>query len=398
MTNGVKAIVIAMIVLLAAFASGVPILFHLSYALLSIVALCAVWAFGNAHWMDVKRETRTHRTQVGGVVEERFMVRNTSLVPKLWVEIRDSSTLPDHRVSQVFMLPPFSAKQITVKTVCRRRGEYVLGPCSVITGDPFGIFRRAKTVEQKNRLIVYPATVDLPQFEIPVGELPGGYALRQRTPNVTPMAFGVRDYLPGDSLNRIHWPYTARSGHLMTKEFELDPTSDIWILLDMEQRVQSGVGEDSTEEYGVIVAASLARHFLNKNRAVGVIACGSSYEVIHGDRGMRQLWKTLERLAVIRAEGRKPLAEIIAAEGARFGSNTTIIAVSPSLEESWARALKHLRGRGVRTVAVILEASTFGGKGNSMLVVGELASADTPAYLVKRGDALENVLVATGSR
>lgn len=411
MANGIKAIAIATVVLFAAFASGLPVLFHLAYVLVAIIVLCGFWAWSNAHWMQVKREVRTLRTQVGGVAEERFLVRNTSFIPKLWVEIKDLSTLPNHRVSQVFILPPRGSKLFTVSTICRRRGKYALGPCSVTTGDPFGIFRRSKLVEEKHTLLVYPATVDLPNFEIPVGELPGGYALRQRTHQVTPMASGVREYVPGDSLNRIHWLTSAKTGHLMTKEFELDPASDIWIVLDMEQRVQAGVDEDSTEEYAITVAASLAKHFLSQNRSVGVVACGASYEVVHSDRGTRQLLKILERLAIIRAEGRVPLAEIIAAEGVRFGCNTTVVAISPSVDESWARALNALKQHGVRTVAVVLEASTFGRQpwdayssssesrqGNAMLVVGELATADTPTYLVKRGDILENVLIATGSR
>jgi uncharacterized protein (DUF58 family) len=54
----------------------------------------------------------------------------------------------------------------------------------------------------------------------------------------------VRDYAPGDSFNRIHWPSTARTGQLIVKEFELDPMADIWLFLDLEKRVQVGdVGE-----------------------------------------------------------------------------------------------------------------------------------------------------------
>ncbi|MEZ4612148.1 MAG: DUF58 domain-containing protein [Caldilineaceae bacterium] len=52
---------------------------------------------------------------------------------------------------------------------------------------------------------------------------------------MTTNAAGVRDYYPGDSLNRIHWPTTARMRRLMTKEFELIPRRDIWLYLDLSR-------------------------------------------------------------------------------------------------------------------------------------------------------------------
>ncbi len=62
--------------------------------------------------------------------------------------------------------------------------------------------------------------------------------IRQRSADVTPHAAGVREYVPGDPMKRIHWPSTAHKGRLMVKEFEQDPQADIWIFLDAQQEVQ----------------------------------------------------------------------------------------------------------------------------------------------------------------
>src|SRR5690606_10175361 len=122
-----------------------------------------------------------------------------------------------------------------------------------------------------------------------------------------------------DAYNRIAWSATARTGKLMVKEFELDPTADIFIVVDLEANAQAGAsgiaslpnisgGEiplsywlDSTEEYAVTIAASLARHFLNQNRNVGLIGSASTHISIPTDRGGRQMLKILEQLAVARA-------------------------------------------------------------------------------------------------
>jgi uncharacterized protein (DUF58 family) len=263
---------------------------------------------------------------------------------------------------------------------------------TITSGDPFGLFRRRRLWQETRTMIVYPATVELRDLAMPLGQLPGGNALRQRTHHITPNSLGIRPYTPGDSLNRIHWLSTARLGSLMVKEFELDPSSDIWIVLDGEGAVHEGWGDEATEEYGVAAAASLCNHFLEQHRAVGLIAYGSHPCVIPSDRGSRQFLKIMEELAVVRTVGRTPLAEVLAAEGTRFGRNTTLIVVTPSLNEDWILTLRHETQRGVRAAAVLLEPDTFGGRQSSVLAVSSLAAAQLPTFLLKRGDDLSKAL------
>jgi uncharacterized protein (DUF58 family) len=224
---------------------------------------------------------------------------------------------------------------------------------------------------------------------------------------------GVRDYMPGDSFSRIHWLSTARRGRLISKEFELDPLADIWLFLDMEQGVQRGTREQalvfdgldapyraspapemepSTEEYGVTIAASVAKHLLAQRRAVGMISYGQRREIVQVDRGERQLMKCLESLAVVRAQGRVPLAEVIAVEGNQLGGGTTAIVITPSTLTSWVGALRDMKRKGVDVVAVHLEASTFGAAPGSLDVVASLAASNIATYLVKNGVRLEDSL------
>jgi uncharacterized protein (DUF58 family) len=224
--------------------------------------------------------------------------------------------------------------------------------------------------------------------------------MRHRTHYTTTNASGIREYVAGDAFNRIHWPTTARTGRLMVKEFELDPTSDVWIMLDLQKRAHVGSGDDSTEEVAVSISASLAKHFLDVNRAVGLIAQGQDRNpplVLPSDRGNRQLLKVLEELVLVHAESRMTLEELLVAEGSRFGRNTTVIAVTPSLDEGWIVALRTLASHGVRAVAVLLEASTFGRAESSIFTVGNLAAAGIPTYLVKHGEPLDKALAGRGT-
>lgn len=405
------------VVAVGAIGSGRDLLYNLWYLLTALLILSYLWAWASVRWVQVQRHTRTGRSQVGKVVEERLVVKNHGLFPKLWLEVRDHSTLPEHRVSQV--ISPLGSRKSyarTVQTRCLQRGRFTLGPLTLISGDPFGLFKRTKALKepQKTAIIVYPATVDVSSFASLVGYLPGGDTRRRRTPYVTTNVSGVRDYAPGDSFNRIHWPSTARTGRLISKEFELDPTADVWLFLDLERTVQAevvwpgfaGMRETrlpwepsphlplapSTVEYGVTIAASLARHFIARDRAVGFIAYSRHREVIPADRGERQLTKVLETLAVIRAEGRVPLSEVLTAEGSYLGRNTTAIVVTATDHNAWIAAARDLNQRGLKVIAVLIDPQGFGYQGSNEPLTAELAVSGIPAYLVREGDDLTNAL------
>lgn len=396
----------ALIVLFLAQVNNWDLLDRLFLAIAGLLAVAYGWTWLGLRDLYVTRESRTDRAQIGQPVAERLRIENRGCWGKLWVEAHDLSTLPGHDASRVVSLHGRSSARWQVSSICTRRGRFTLGPLVLRAGDPFGLFARRRLIQGGQELLVYPATVDVGAFVLPTGELAGGSNTQGRTHQITPNAAGVRQYLPGDSFNRISWPTTARTGHLMVKEFELDPAADTWIVLDMDgashvissdlpQRDDDHLGavlEYSTEELAVTVAASLSRHFLQQNRAVGLVATGQRHEFLPTDRGSRQLLKVLESLAVIRAEGRQPLAEVLTAEGGRFGRHSTLVVITASTDDRIVAALGMLLARGVKAVAIVIEPSTFGAPESSLLLVSGLAAINVPTYLLKRGDDIGRAL------
>ena len=402
-----------------ALATGSRLFYNLAYTIAGLLLVSFLLAWYNVNWLRLTRETLSNRTQVGRMAEERFVVENTGLLPKLWVEVRDHSNLPGHHASHVVSsLGPHKRRGWSVHTLCRRRGRYTLGPVSVISGDPFGLFRRERRLSLflTSSIVVYPAVVDLPGFLLPVGSLPGGGSYRRRTHYITPNVRGVRDYYPGDSFNRIHWPSSARTGRLMVKEFELDPTADVWLFLDMQASVQAGYSSDemgreeaelpyliarspllispSTEDYAVTLAASLAKHFLDRDRAVGLVAYGRRREVIQSDQGERQLTKIMETLAVIRPLGSIPMAEALAAEGSGLRRDVSVIVITGSTDVVWVKTLRNLGRSGIRGVAALIDAHSFGAEQRADGVLQALAVNGIPAYRVRRDQSLREALSA----
>lgn len=395
------AFLLTLIVFLIAQGTGNEILFQLFYLLAGLLVVSYLWARLSMRGISAWRDLRTTRAQVGKQVAERLLIRNRSLWPKLWVEVTDQSDLPGHQARFVTSIPPRERRRLWARTTCRLRGKYTLGPIVVRTGDPLGLFHFQQYVDDTVEMVVYPATEEIHGFQLPPAELPGGMATRQRTHHITPNVAGVRDYVPGDSFKRIHWPSTARQRRLIVKEFELDPSADVWIVMDMQRRIQRSEAwrgapppayeeevrsPESTEEYIVTAAASLARHFiLYQQRNTGLISWGQRREVIPPEREPRQLYRFLESLAVLRAHGTASLAEVLAAESSRFLRNTSLVIITCSTELAWIQVgLRELLYGGIHAVVVLVDGATFGGWQELDEVEGELRAHSVPYYVLQQ--------------
>ena len=410
-------IFLAFLALIGGLITGREILFNLAYLLGLLLIFSFAWAWANINWVHLSRVTRTRRAQVGRPLEERFTVRNTSRIPKLWLEVRDFATLPGHYSSHVVnMLRGRRVYSWRVTTICRQRGRYQLGPIRLTSSDPFGLFPMQRDLLPTTNVVIYPLTFDIHQFALPLGVLPGGDALRRRTHYVTTNASGVRDYAPGDSFSRIHWRSTARRNRLIVKEFELDPLADIWIVPDMAifshiaprqdlfapnpeeshlpewMRMEDFKLPATTEEYTVAVAASLAQFFLRNDRAVGMLGYGQSNEVVQPDRGERQMNRLLETLSVLRAEGEVPIADMLHAESHLFPRGTTLIVVTPTTQDNWPTAARQLARRGLRVVTVLINPESFGGGRSADRTFTLLQASGMVVYMVNEGDDLTAVL------
>jgi uncharacterized protein (DUF58 family) len=386
------------IILVSAFVamgSGFWLLFRLAYVLALALPVCWVVAWYNTRHVEATVERRTDRGQVGQEAVEVIEVRNHDFLPKMWLDAEDPSDLPGHRSRRVVIVPPRRARNWMVTTKLVRRGLYNWGPVRIVSSDPFGLFRRVREVGGQQQILVYPPVVDLPHFQAPPANLPGEGRFRRRTHYVTPNASGVRQYAPGDAYSRIHWRTTARTGELMVKTFELDPASDIWVILDMERRVNAGSGEESTEEYAVRIGASIARHYLVQNRSVGLMTFGRDLRALEPERGQQQMTRVLETLATVQAVGDAPLGNLLMEEQRRFGRHTTLVVVTSATDDLWLTAIQSLTQRGVRAAVVLLDPSTFGSDRSPLVMFSELTASDILTYVVSKGDDLSLALRPT---
>jgi len=387
---------------------SIAVPYRLMYVAVMLIVVSWIWAGISIRGLKVKRIGRGFRQQLGDVFEEHFEISNSLPLIRLWLEIRDNTDLPGANGSRVFSwIGSREIRTYSAYTLLTKRGEYLLGPTELYSGDPFGLFAFHKTIPTENTVLVLPYFVQLTRFLYPVGILSGGRIQQLKTPEVTPHAAGVREYAPGDPLNRIHWPITARRDRFMVKEFDQDPQADIWIFLDAEKSVRFSHPDDvvvppadrfwlwknryqfslpaDTFEYSVSIAASVASYFLRQGLAVGFISSGQVSIALAAERGERQFTKILENLAFLKSEGTTPMLGLVEAQVSHLPRGSIVVMVTSSSHENVALAADALYQRRIKPILTLVDGASFDGGSGVDNLVATLRQRRLPVNVVKKG-------------
>ena len=385
---------ILLIAILAFFAvmSGWNILYILTYVLLGLLIFCWLWTHISLRKLVFHRSTVKGHIQVGEVFQERLALDNLSVLPKLWVQIADGSTLPGHQAGYVASLGGRKRAIWRAKSRCGQRGRFQLGPVTAVSGDPFGLFNQRLFLSPASEILVLPRVYHISRLAILAGGLPGKGRSSQRALQTTTNAVTVREYVIGDSLSRIHWRSSARYNKLMVKEFDLDPAIDAWIFLDLHQSVQAGEGKHSTEEYGVTIAATIAHYLLREGLLVGLVVNGERQEFLSLDRGDRQIERMLELLAVVRSGWGPELKEVLARDTFHFGRDSIAVIITPSHSRDWHGSLHHLQMRRGQVVVIGLDAASFDRRSSSEDMLALLEQTGIPVMRIRCGDPIPSIL------
>jgi len=352
-------VILGAILIVAAFSTGQPFLFYLVY--LGVIVVGGSYVLTRLGLSDLEAGYAVNQLSghVGESLRVTYTLRNTSRVPKPWLEIHNPTSLPAGLPGRAISLGPRTERSWLIRTPLTRRGHFRVEPLQIRTGDPFGFFESSASVGTGVNVVVYPRIEPLPQWRLPAANLDGSHAMRERTLQTTPLATTVRPWAPGDAFNRIHWKATARHGDIHVKEFDLEQTADAWIVLDLERAAQAGSGDESTVESAVRVAAAVADKALLENRAVGITIGAHRLAQLQPDRGGRQHLKVMQLLAAVDGDGTNPLSQTLIASVPRIRRGMTAVVVTASHDRTWVKPLSTLRSRGVACVVISFDIAAY---------------------------------------
>ena len=241
---------------------------------------------------------------------------------------------------------------ISYEIRCPRRGKYDIGPLHVRSRDPLGFNFSEKTLDSSFPLHVLPDIERLKPTDLVVrqtGPWPGIF--HSRRSGIGTEFYGLRHYVPGDELKRIHWKASARMARLITIENESERSTDVVIILDTGKGSNLGRSPRITLECGVTAAGSLASLLLALGNRVGLIIHGKNRSWLPRDFGKRHLQRVLNQLAATEAgEASLPIGYF--GEPLFPGPKAQIILISPLLDQSIPDAIRSLAVSGYNTFIV----------------------------------------------
>jgi uncharacterized protein (DUF58 family) len=348
---------IVMVVLLAwlvilGLATGFSLFYRLGYII--AIGLCVgyLWNYLNLWRVSMAVERRTRVAYTGGAFVVRIWATNGSFFNKSRIDIRDCSTLTDTSYITPIVLNSRQTRSWLVDISCTRRGSYTLGPLEVHSEDLFGFFYQTKLLETQQEIVVYPRIIELPSLISPVTQVFDDGVRSKKTQSSTPQAMSIRQYESGDTVNRIHWPMTAKHGELMSKEFDANFSTESWIVLDLQSFVHSTDGPRSTDEPAVTVAVSLAKRLMHLGTSVGILSQSTTAKEIPLGRGQQHLIRILDILAHSQADGIIPLSNLLELNQHKFGKGCVVTIITPSLLRDSFKILQYLNSKQI-TIAIV---------------------------------------------
>jgi uncharacterized protein (DUF58 family) len=290
-------------------------------------------------------------------------------------------------------------RKFQVPLLCEKRGYYRLGPVSLASSFPLGLAEARKTSDHGvQSLTIYPKVfpiLSMPLFGAPSQIHRGGYLLPEGSGAAE--FSGLREYRRGDNPRHVHWPTTARLNELMVKEFEPLASACLCIALDLAKDANIGRGKQSTLEYAIRIAASVAGYACNQQMHSRLLVHGADPLRIASGKGDYHYQGILDALAVVEANGKTPYAQLltqIALDCVRGETVLLLLSEPPMRSEATLQALSLLRAKGAYLFAVVFDRDSFSpaerpraNLGNQALLAG-LMDLDAYCVQIRRGDEL----------
>jgi uncharacterized protein (DUF58 family) len=125
---------------------------------------------------------------------------------------------------------------------------------------------------------------------------------------------------------------------------------------------------------------------------VGISCSGNKPEVLSSDKGERQLSKILEILTYLKPDGDFPIRSFVETNVKYQNIGTTVIIISTTAAVELQEATEVIKQRGLYPMLIILDAISFGGKGNAIKIKENLLNSKILIANIKYGDQIKQTL------
>lgn len=198
---------------------GGTISYGLFFALTLLPLICVAYLTAVTAGFRIYQKLESRNVVAGQPVEYYFVLQNempfafAGLQVQLFSGLFEVADVPDNRE---YELLPGENFRFETKLSCKYRGEYEVGVQAVVITDFLHLFRWKYTLPGTIKAIVSPKVVTLDTLQSLASlqiDTSGKSISGTAEPDVV-----VRDYVRGDSIKRVHWKATAKTGEWKVRQ------------------------------------------------------------------------------------------------------------------------------------------------------------------------------------
>jgi uncharacterized protein (DUF58 family) len=166
---------------------------------------------------------------------------------------------------------PFGKNTLEIPFVADFRGFFEFGLESVMVTDITGLFKLRRKFSSDNGILVLPAVSDLTNFPLTMNlmtQATSRYDIRDEDSSTIS---DIRQYLPTDSIKRVHWKLTAKRNEWLVKTFQSNALNRVSIIFDAARLPLHPREVYALEDHMIEDALGLAKFCLNRGMPVDFV-------------------------------------------------------------------------------------------------------------------------------
>jgi uncharacterized protein (DUF58 family) len=358
---------------------GDSALIRIAVLLIALPLVAMATIAGSRYRISCQRSLDPARVTAGSVAQIRLRLENTARLPSAPLLVEDQVPYAFGARPRFILrrIQPGAARTVIYRVRSDNRGRFPIGPLSLHSADPLGLFEVTRSFSTRHLLTVAPKTETLAQISLGTVWSGRGEGHAAHTAAAGEDDVGVREYRHGDELRRIHWPATAHRGEIMVRREEQTWHSRATILLDSRSGAHRGEGPGSSYEWAVSAAASTAIYLLRNGYTVHLSTGVGTAPILTETEDA-----VLETLALVQPVHTTSLR--IGPDAGDEISESLVIAFLGELGDLDTAHLARAKPSGAGALAFLLDTSTWAPAGTSRGGRGHNTAEPWPGYELAR--------------
>lgn len=331
----------------------------------------------------------------GDQIRVRLRLEIPGFLPLPYVIVRE--TLKRHSGEtwsfEESLVPGMNGRgELLFQTPPLERGRYAFSETECVTEDIFGLIEHRGAFSARGEFRVRPRTAQIAKWQLldRRNRLLGPQSVGNVSGRETNQVGGVRDYVYGDRISRIHWNATARTGEWKSKEFEYESIPKTMLVLDtFEEHYRS----PRQFETAVSTAASILEYGGRESIPIGLCSLGSEVRVFEPGQGRSKLHEMMDHLVDLDSKGSGSLLSSLESARSRLPRGAVLVLVTPLSEGPVTELMRFAQTHQMSFCQVqITEAPAKESEAASKQWVSSLRAKGVAAYRVGSLDELSSVL------